>query len=160
VTIGEHACWEINNLSHHPFPQYLPHEYHSLDGNGGAPTLEEIFNCALKVRVEVCLALYNLNESFQIDLNVALHYQFKIYYGGKKCNFSSCSSLNSSSPSHSGIFSFGFPLHLLVVSLSPAIPMSRERGKPKRGPTYYNFFSQHRYLGPSSAQIPSPISNV
>jgi ribonuclease HI len=26
VTTGEHACWEVNNPSHHPFPQSLPHE--------------------------------------------------------------------------------------------------------------------------------------
>jgi hypothetical protein len=56
VTTDEHACWAVNNLSQHPFPQSLPHEYHSLDGNGGATALKEIFNGTLKVRAEVYLA--------------------------------------------------------------------------------------------------------
>jgi hypothetical protein len=68
-------------------------------------------------------------------------------------------------------FGCSFPLPSwffpLLVFSSPsgfifilAFPMSRERGKPKRGPTYYSFVARHRRPGPSSALVLPPIPSI
>jgi hypothetical protein len=52
-----------------------------------------------------------------------------------------------------GILSLCCSPPLLIVNSAPAITMSRERGKPKCGPTYYSFVARQRRSSPSSAPI-------
>jgi hypothetical protein len=58
-----------------------------------------------------------------------------------------------------GILSLRCSPPLLIANSTPAIPMAHERGKPKRGPTYYNFMARQCRPGPSSAPLPPPLSD-
>jgi hypothetical protein len=60
--------------------------------------------------------------------------------------------------SHSSFSSSGCPLPLPISFSTPTFPMPRERGNPKRGPTYYNFVARHHRPGPSIEPVPPPIA--
>jgi hypothetical protein len=67
-----------------------------------------------------------------------------------------------SPPTQVFLLSFSSPIGVVVSSLvflpSPTIAMSRERGKRKCIPTYYNFMARRLHLGPSSAPVLPPSS--
>jgi hypothetical protein len=50
--------------------------------------------------------------------------------------------------------------HIWAIIFILAFPMSRERGKPKHGPTYYSFVARHRRPSPSSTLTLPPIPSI
>jgi hypothetical protein len=61
--------------------------------------------------------------------------------------------------SHAFVLFLPSRTNLFSSSIVAGLDMPRERGKPKRGPTYYSQASQHHRIGPMALQ-PSPQENL